>query len=474
MAGWLHVRRLEAFALNSPYRALSQTPRFVHSSSRRHVSVPTTGPVTPQLLQNTLPTRPASSSTTLARLPTSSVLRSYLITLMSSSPALLALCFGILRRMLESKSYLMNVERNPVLSSLLKSTFYAQFCVGENKNEVVTTTNTLRQLLGYDGIILEYALEVLGGTTPTAEETAREIEVWRKGMLQSIEMAKDGDFIGLKWSGIGRHALHLLKNQQPATPEMWSAITAACDAAAAKNVCLLPGAEEEVTNPGLEAWTMELQKQYNTPERGRATVYTTYQCYLKDISKRLAAHLAQAQEQGFIAGVKLVRGAYLASEPRELIWETKEGTDANYDAMAEAVLERKWTPTVPAPGPDTPFPTVNVVLATHNADSVKKAQRIRANQLLHSLPEALPRLAYAQLLGMADEISQQLVQDPGKQADTQAKVVKCMTWGTTSECLNFLLRRASENKEAALRTGDTRRAMGTELWRRVKATVGLA
>lgn len=47
-------------------------------------------------------------------------------------------------------------------------------------------------------------------------------------------------------------------------------------------------------------------------------------------------------------------------------------------------------------------------------------------------------------------------------ADTQAKVVKCMTWDTTTECLNLLLRRASENKEAALRTEDTRRATGAE------------
>jgi hypothetical protein len=58
--------------------------------------------------------------------------------------------------------------------------------------------------------------------------------------------------------------------------------------------------------------------------------------------------------------------------------------------------------------------------------------------------------------------------------DEMAKVVKCMTWGTTTECLNFLLRRASENKEAAERTGDTRKAMGAEIWRRFRATFGLA
>lgn len=255
---------------------------------------------------------------------------------------------------------------------------------------------------------------------------------------------------------------------------MWEAITAACDAAAAKGVSLLPGAEEEATNPGLEKWTLALQKKYNTRENGRAVVYITYQCYLKSIAERLAKHLEIASKEGYIAGVKLVRGAYLSSEPKELTFDSKEGTDAQYDACAEAVVQQQWTSKIATPTPGTAFPPVNIVLATHNLESVEKAKKMRAAQMLSSPPESLPRLTYAQLQGMADEISQALVQDPTMKADSQAKVVKCMTWGTTTECLNFLLRRASENKEAALRTEDTRKAMGAELWRRCKGIFGLA
>lgn len=255
---------------------------------------------------------------------------------------------------------------------------------------------------------------------------------------------------------------------------MLTAITAACDAAAAKNVVLLPGAEEESSNRGLEKWTLDLQRKYNTASRGRAVVYTTYQCYLKGTPTRLAHHLETAQKEGFIAGVKLVRGAYLASEPRNLIWEDKEGTDACYDLCAEALLKQQWTPDISASSPGTPFPCVDIILATHNASTIRKAQNIRTQQLSSQPPELLPRLAYIQLLGMADELSQALVHDQGKSADPQARIVKCMTWGTTTECLNFLLRRASENKEAAMRTEDTRRAMGIELWRRMKSVLGLA
>ncbi|KAF2822325.1 proline oxidase-like protein [Ophiobolus disseminans] len=471
-----HLGRFQGFARSQTHRTLSQAPRYVHQSSPRNVALPTSSAshTSSPLISTQTEPQQATAKVVLGRLPTSTVLRSYLITRMSSSPALLTLCFNVLRRMLDSKSYLMSIERNPVLSQILKKTFYAQFCVGEKRDEVVRNTNFARSVLGYDGILFEYALEVLGGTTPTAAETAQEIEVWRKGMLQSVEMAQDGDFVGLKWSGLGRHALQLLQNQQDATPEMWSAIIAACDAAAAKGVTLLPGAEEEITNPGLEKWTLALQKKYNTLERGRAVVYTTYQCYLRSISSRLASHLETASREGYIAGVKLVRGAYLTSEPKELTFDNKEGTDKMYDACAEAVVRQAWTPTVSPSSPYTAFPQVNIVLATHNLPSIQAAKSIRATQLTQAPPHSLPRLTYAQLQGMADEISQSLVQDPTMKEDKMAKVVKCMTWGTTTECLNFLLRRASENKEAALRTDDTRRAMGAELLRRCKSVVGLA
>ena len=86
-----------------------------------------------------------------------------------------------------------------MLAKILKSTFYVQYCIGENKQEVSRNTVPIRKELGYDGIMLEYALESLGeGGVPTAEETAKEVELWRNGMLDTVEMAKEGDFVGLK------------------------------------------------------------------------------------------------------------------------------------------------------------------------------------------------------------------------------------------------------------------------------------
>jgi hypothetical protein len=197
------LQRLQGIALSHTRRTL---PRYVHQSAhQRNVALPTSSQAhqSSQHLSQQAESKP-STKPVLSRLPTSTVLRSYLITRMSSSPAMLSLCFSILRRMLDSRSYLMSIERNPVLLQILKKTFYAQFCVGEKRDEVVANTNFAREVLGYNGILFEYALEVLGGTTPTAAETAQEIEVWRKGMLQSVEMAKEGDFVGLKYVSIHR------------------------------------------------------------------------------------------------------------------------------------------------------------------------------------------------------------------------------------------------------------------------------
>ena len=95
---------------------------------------------------------------------------------------------------------MMNIDKNRLLNWLLKITFYAQFCAGETQKEVQRNTTAAKTNLGYDGIILEFALEVLEGGEATAdsEATERAIETWRKGMLETVQMASPGDFIGLK------------------------------------------------------------------------------------------------------------------------------------------------------------------------------------------------------------------------------------------------------------------------------------
>jgi len=419
----------------------------------------------------------------LAILPTSQIIRSYLITGVTSSPLLLRACFAILKRMLDPKAILLSPDRNPLLSFAFKHTFYQQFCAGENRKEVQWTIKNVKNA-GYTGVILEYALEVLsGGQGKTT--TAEEVETWRTGMLDTVDMCSPGDFVALKWSGIGREALQLLDAGKPPSKEMYEAIVEVCDLAVKKDAALLPGAELEVTNVGIDSWTIDLQRKYNMATPGKAIMYSTYQSYLRSTPQRIARDLAIAQKEGFTLGVKLVRGAYLASETKSTVVESKQATDDAYDGITAAILTRQYNDTLkPADPKNTSFPSVSLMMASHNAVSVDKARKIRDAQA--AAGEPLVECAYAQLQGMADEISCSLVaasKDRKIEAERQAlsrsqqtvdvpRSYKCATWGTIGQCLNFLYRRALENQDAASRTAETRNAMGQELWRRGRAFLG--
>lgn len=89
----------------------------------------------------------------------------------------------------------------------MKKTFYVQFCAGENAREVRHTIKGLRDL-GYKGVILGYAKEVVMDDKETSALAAtkdaqkccleKEILPWKKGTLETVELAGPDDFVALK------------------------------------------------------------------------------------------------------------------------------------------------------------------------------------------------------------------------------------------------------------------------------------
>ncbi|EED22150.1 proline oxidase PrnD [Talaromyces stipitatus ATCC 10500] len=423
-----------------------------------------------------VPTPRPPTKSPLAKLPLSAIIRSALILSISSSPLLLKPCIWALSALASPKIALTDVDRNPILNWLVKTTIYKQFNAGENKDEVQRSIVETKAL-GCRGVLLGYAREVLvadSETSPHDETLARqEVDAWLKGTLQGVDMATAGDFVALKLTGMGTQAVHLLKNRLPPSEYMGAAITKACDAALAKSARLLVDAEEQAVQPGIEDWVMKYQKYCNSQSPGYATMYCTYQAYLKSTPATIAKHLAMAEKDGYTLGVKLVRGAYMKIESRNIIWDTKEETDACYDGVVEALLTRRYNFMLrPAPESQSrdQVPSVNMIIATHNRDSVLKAHQIRLRQAENNDPRV--ELAYAQLQGMADEISCELISGFSTSTEKtsfieQPNVYKLLTWGSVQECMGFLYRRALENTEAVTRTKDSRSAMYAELWRRI-------
>lgn len=153
-----------------------------------------------------LPCPEPSRGAPLSLLPLSMVLRS-LATSAVSSPLLLPPSLRIMGILAHSTNPLLNPDRNPLLRYVLKKSFYAQFCAGENAAETRRTVARLKDI-GFTGVILCYAKEVVLADKEAAqldklnEETpeviAREITPWTQGTLETVRLAEPGDFFALK------------------------------------------------------------------------------------------------------------------------------------------------------------------------------------------------------------------------------------------------------------------------------------
>ncbi|KAH7225145.1 FAD-linked oxidoreductase-like protein [Fusarium oxysporum] len=417
-------------------------------------------------------------------LPTGMLLRSLLIATVSSNRILLTPSLAMLSFFTKPHSPLFSVDKNRILNAILKSTIYRHFCAGEDVREVKNTIDSIKDM-GFKGVILTYAREVVIEASgeqevgvgvkelkeegiPAQEPTFDEgIEAWRQGVLETASMLEKGDFLALKFTGAGVGVMQALKDQTPLPKQMQDALDAVCQRAIERKAGILIDAEQQFVQPAIDDIALSLMHRYN---RQQAIVYNTYQAYLKSTPSTLLGHLHCAKDEGFTIGVKLVRGAYMNSEPRGLIHDTKQQTDDSYNSIAEGLLQRRYKDL----GPETTsgFPKVDLFLATHNKQSALHAYQVQQQRAEAGLP--LTKVQYGQLLGMADEVSCTLLQlaaDPRTNVPASPEAYKCLSWGTLGDCISYLFRRAVENRDAVSRTKVEYHALRKEVWRRLKKAI---
>lgn len=146
----------------------------------------------------------------LSILPFGTLLRSYLITTLSSSPLILNSSMQILSTLARSRSALLSPDRNPVLRYILKKTFYAQFCAGETAIEVRQVIKEIKSI-GFSGVILGHAREVVlkkgqtvGEGDLTVESSVADVDKWRQGTLETLRMMEEGDEVALKYMHVAK------------------------------------------------------------------------------------------------------------------------------------------------------------------------------------------------------------------------------------------------------------------------------
>ncbi|QYO65646.1 proline dehydrogenase family protein [Leptolyngbya sp. 7M] len=317
------------------------------------------------------------------------------------------------------------------VEGLIKNTVYEQFCGGETIEEC----QPVIERLGRSGIgtILDYSVE---GKTTEAEFDSTKDEI-----IRTIKRARNDDripFAVFKMSGIA--PLGTLEKMsakkaldakgQTKCEHIHSRVEAICSFAAEIGQPIFIDAEESWIQDAIDRLATEMMERFN---RGRAIVYNTIQLYRKDRLQFLRESRRRASKDGYILGVKLVRGAYMEKERQRAeemgypspIHDDKAATDADYDSAIEYCLKH--------------LDEVSFVAGTHNEASTRMlAERVLAEGMI---PDH-PHIYFSQLYGMSDNLSYVL-------AKHGFNVSKYLPYGPVRDALPYLIRRAEENTSVA-------------------------
>jgi proline dehydrogenase len=277
-------------------------------------------------------------------------------------------------------------------------------------------------------------------------------------------------------TGAGPVVIDAMTKGENPPRRMLEAMTQICNQASRQNTRVWVDAEQQVFQNSIDAWTIDLMRKYN--RNGRVLVYNTLQAYLKDTPKNIARHLSLAQKEGWGIGIKLVRGAYILIEERGLIHDTIEDTHVAYNNIVQDLLSKKFL----GISESEDFPHLQLFLASHNAHSIERGYQTWKDRTQKGL--ATIELEIGQLQGMADEVScglvqmrQQMGHPSSRVSDTRKslypRAFKCLCWGSTRECVQFLIRRVVENRGSLERTKVWLAGLKEELWRRINIAVRL-
>ncbi|KAH8173708.1 proline dehydrogenase domain-containing protein [Sarocladium implicatum] len=412
----------------------------------------------------------------LSHLSAAALWRSLLINAIASTPWLLAPSLALLLKLSKpGNMFLLNVERNPILRSIVKQTIYKQYCAGETPSETRATMRSFQDM-GFRGTVLTFARETVFDHkkhqvgNPRAQDGVEDgsgwsdpIDKWREGTVKTVELLREGDQLALKMTGAGAAVCAALAQDRPLPQPMCDALHEISRMCMNRGAYILIDAEFQRYQWGIFRVGLLLQREYNRD--GRAIIYNTYQAYLKSTQETISQHMQMALDENFTLGIKVVRGAYMATEARELIHDTKADTDSNFDTICQSLLRRDFNGFSHDPGKsEKAFPSAVLLLASHNVDSLMAAYKLHRQHERDSLP-TLP-VKFALLHGMSDAVSFGLLKLRDSAGRTP-EVYKCSTWGPLGECMAYLTRRGLENKDAAMRTAYEYNALRAEVHRRM-------
>jgi proline dehydrogenase len=340
------------------------------------------------------------------------------------------------------------------IKGIIRNTIFKQFVGGETLAETIPVAQMLAE--HNVDVILDYGVEGKEGEESFDHATQVFIDVINHAASQ-----KNIPFISIKVTGLASHELlqtlheaprlrsgiHDNEMEQAAWDRVRDRMYAICEAAAEKNVGVLVDAEESWIQDPIDRLTMEMMAVFNTQ---KAVVFNTIQLYRHDRLHFLRISHQIAEAQGFILGLKLVRGAYMEKERAVALEKnrlspiqiSKEATDTDYDEAVRFCMDH--------------IHSTAVIIASHNEQSNLLGAKLLDEMML---PHNHPHVHFSQLYGMSDTITFNLAKEG-------FNVSKYLPFGPIQDVIPYLMRRAQENTSVSGQTGRELLQLKRELARR--------
>ena len=321
------------------------------------------------------------------------------------------------------------------VQGLIRATVFDHFCGGVDEEDCMPVIDKM-YAEGRVSSVLDYSVE--------GKEDEKQFDAACAKILKILDFVKEKEAIPFgvfKPTGFGRFALWEKKSfGTPLTvmeTKEWDRIVKrfhlVCKKAHDCEVPLLIDAEESWMQDAADELVAIMMRTYN---KNRAIVYNTLQLYRHDRKAYLKKLHQQAKNEGFIIGMKIVRGAYMEKENERArehnyptpICEDKRATDQNFDETLTYILAN--------------LNEISVFIGTHNELSCQKAIELMNTS---GIAKEDFRVWFGQLYGMSDHISFNL-------AAENYNVAKYLPFGPVRDVMPYLIRRAEENTSVAGQT----------------------
>nr|WP_321226022.1 proline dehydrogenase family protein [uncultured Psychroserpens sp.] len=334
------------------------------------------------------------------------------------------------------------------VEGLIRSTVFDHFCGGVNEKDCLPVIDNM--FTKGVSAVLDYSVE--------GKEVDSAFDDCRDKILKIIRFADEKEampIVVFKPTGFGR--LHLYqklgegKTLTSEEKEEWDRVVArfdtVCKLAKEKDVEVLIDGEESWMQDAADDLCEDMMRKYNVT---KPIVYNTLQTYRWDRFDYLKSLHERAKADGFKAGFKIVRGAYMEKERKRAeekgydspICESKLATDENFDTCMSYILNN--------------LNDISLFIGTHNEQSCYLAMTMMDEKGIEKTDN---NVWFGQLYGMSDHISYNL-------ASQGYNVAKYVPFGPVKDVMPYLIRRAEENTSVAGQTSRELNLLKTEKKRR--------